>query len=320
MRLSLWSSRSRTWRQTLLNAQWAEGHNLDGFWYADHLMPREGASDRHGETHDCWSTLAAIAVATPTLRVTSMVSPVSFRHPLHLIRSATEVNSISTAGCTLGVGAGWQINEHSAYGFELLAPRERVERLDEALHLIRLLSTGQPTKFDGKYFSVESDGLAPAPDQRLRLVVGGSGPRVIAAAARWAHGVNNWANPATLIEFLDRVDAACEAEQRLRPSLLVSCQALLSIDSTTEDRYIPVDIDPQQLIRQDPDRMVETLRRYASLGVDEFGVSDAHLPANDRQRIDVLEQLYERVLIHVREVPGAPTGNYPSRPLNPRAF
>lgn len=123
MKFSVWPSYERPWNEVVELAAWAESAGWYGLWYADHLMPDtdDGAPD-DGDALECWSVLAGLAPLTSTLRLGSLVSPVTLHHPVVLAKRATTVDHISDGRAVLGIGAGWQVNEHACAGIELPPP------------------------------------------------------------------------------------------------------------------------------------------------------------------------------------------------------
>ena len=139
-------------------AQWAEHHGWYGAWVADHYMPNTGAEAvAGGPTNECWSYLAALAATTTTLRIGPLVSPTTVHHPALLANRAATIDGISDGRFVLGLGAGWQINEHRAYGIDLLEPGPRVTRFAEGIQIVRSLLHEERTT------STASTSTSPTP-------------------------------------------------------------------------------------------------------------------------------------------------------------
>lgn len=118
-------------------------------------MPNhEGSATQDGNVYECWSMIAAIAAVTERIRVGSLVSPTTFRHPTVLANTAATIDQISRGRLTLGIGAGWQVNEHLAYGVDLLEGKDRVDRFVEAIQIIKSMLTHNRTSFAGQHFSI----------------------------------------------------------------------------------------------------------------------------------------------------------------------
>ena len=143
-------------------------------WNYDHFY---GLADPAQETLEGWTTLAAMATIVKRSRVGCMVSGVTYRHPAVLANMAVAVDHISGGRLEFGLGAAWHELEHSAYGIDFPSAAERIDRLDEALEIIKLLWTEDSSTFDGRYYKLKDARCVPKPVQRPHppIVVGGSG-------------------------------------------------------------------------------------------------------------------------------------------------
>ena len=197
MKFSVWPNMSHAPSEVFDTARWAEDTNWHGIWYADHYMPNTGdESITPGDTHECWAMLPAIAALTDRLRVGTLVSPTSVHHPAVLANRAASIDHISNGRMVLGLGAGWQINEHRAYGIELEPAKERVDRFEEAIQIIRSLMGQDRTTFDGDVYSILDATSDPAPIQSpLPILVGTGGKRMLKITARFADEWNTWGGP-----------------------------------------------------------------------------------------------------------------------------
>jgi F420-dependent oxidoreductase-like protein len=192
MRLSLMieGQEGVTWEQWLAIAQTAERCGYEGLFRSDHYLSVMGDSRR--DALDAWATLAGLATVTSTLRLGTLVSPATFRHPAVLAKNAVTVDHISGGRVELGIGAGWNAAEHAAYGFDLPPMRQRFDRFAEQVEIVRgLLSDGE-FAFDGRYYRLPGVDAQPKPvNGHLPIVLGGkAGPRAAALAARFADEYN----------------------------------------------------------------------------------------------------------------------------------
>jgi F420-dependent oxidoreductase-like protein len=176
-----------TWAEFL--AVWQEADQIDVFesaWNWDHFYPLAPPFD--GPSLEGWTMLAALAQATTRLRLGAMVNGMHHRHPAVTANMAATLDHISGGRFELGIGAGWNEMESNAYGITLGTLRQRFDRFDEGLAIIRALLDQRETSFQGQYFQLESAWCEPKPVQaKLPIVVGGKGPtRTLRAAAQWA--------------------------------------------------------------------------------------------------------------------------------------
>src|SRR3954465_15844061 len=121
MRFSVWPNPAQQWTEILGVAEHAEATGWDGVYFADHFMPNDESGDRalDGDVLECWSVLAALSSITDRVRLGPLVSGNTYRHPAVLAKNAATIDNISNGRLVLGVGAGWQVNEHRAYGIDL---------------------------------------------------------------------------------------------------------------------------------------------------------------------------------------------------------
>ena len=130
MRFSFWTGNGQSWEDTLEGCRYAESTGWDGIWYADHFMPNEDNVDQ--PIHEAWSVLAAIAACVPRVRIGPLVAGNTYRNPALTAKIAATIDHISGGRVVLGIGAGWQENEHEKYGFDFSPVKGRLARLDAA--------------------------------------------------------------------------------------------------------------------------------------------------------------------------------------------
>src|SRR3954470_2551402 len=155
MRFSIWPRPTASFEEIQQLAQHCERTGWDGVYFADHFMPNgPDATPLDGDTLECWSVLAGLAATVPRVKLAPLVTSVTYRHPAVLANIAAAVDNISGGRLTLGVGAGWQENEHAAYGLELGSIKERLDRFEEALEVLVGLLGSPRTTFHGTYYDV----------------------------------------------------------------------------------------------------------------------------------------------------------------------
>jgi len=142
---------------------------------SDHFVNPDGP---YKETLDLWISLGWLAEHTDTLRFGPLVTPMSFRHPVHTARMAKDVDNLSDGRLDLGVGAGWQVREHEMFGFDLLDVPDRFDRFEEGVSVVNLLLQNRETvSFDGDYYQLEDATLGPPTNSgnNVPLIIGGNG-------------------------------------------------------------------------------------------------------------------------------------------------
>jgi alkanesulfonate monooxygenase SsuD/methylene tetrahydromethanopterin reductase-like flavin-dependent oxidoreductase (luciferase family) len=175
-----------TWPQWVALARACEEHGIPALFRSDHYLELGGGHPERGSL-DAWTTLAALGAVTTTLRLGTLVSPATFRHPSVLAKAVVTADHVSNGRVTLGIGAGWHEREHEAYGFPFASTRERMDVLEEQLQVIHGAWADAPFTFEGQHYRLRNLEAQPKPVQRPRppIIIGGSaGPRSAAFAAR----------------------------------------------------------------------------------------------------------------------------------------
>src|SRR6266571_1736320 len=183
MRFGLFTSMgAQTWSGVLDLWRHLESTRWDIACVTDHFMPN--TKEREGAMLESWSTLSALAALVPRIRVGTIVLGNTYRHPAVVAKMAAQVDIISGGRLLLGLGAGWQENEHQAYGIPFHTMRERLDRLDEACQVMKSLWTQHRSQFTGRYYQLSDAPLEPKPVQtpHPELMIGGGGARVTCLA------------------------------------------------------------------------------------------------------------------------------------------
>jgi alkanesulfonate monooxygenase SsuD/methylene tetrahydromethanopterin reductase-like flavin-dependent oxidoreductase (luciferase family) len=298
MKISLWPNPTLPPAEVLDASRWADEAGWYGIWFPDHYMPNTGTDETStGPLHECWAMLPAIAAVTESVRIGPLVSPTTVHHPALLANRAASIDHISNGRMVLGMGAGWQVNEHRAYGIDLPPPGPRVDRFEEAIQIVRSLLTEDRTTFEGEVFTVVDAPCDPAPVQSpLPLLVGTASPRMLRITARHADEWNTWGDPDLAGERRRGFLAACDDVGRDPATMWTSVQAMLTLtdgDSSTGE-------SSGRSIAGSADRLVEALGRYGDLGFDEFILPAWNLGESAGARQEALERLDVEVLSVVR--------------------
>jgi alkanesulfonate monooxygenase SsuD/methylene tetrahydromethanopterin reductase-like flavin-dependent oxidoreductase (luciferase family) len=248
-----------TWPQWVALARAAEEAQLDALFRSDHYRAI-GRGDPNGAL-DAWGTICALAAITSTIRLGTLVTPVTFRKPSVLAKLVTTADHVSGGRVELGLGAGWYESEHTAYGFDFMTTKGRLDELDRQLAEI----TRQWT---------EADDIWPKPLQqpRPRILVGGRAmPRTVAAAVAFADEYNTvWPTVPEARERKQRLDDAAEKAGRdpLRFSMMIE-------------------------LNGDADELEEQLHAYADAGVERVMLQ--HLQHEDVERVALMGEVAARL-------------------------
>ena len=206
-----------TWPQWRALAAACEEHGIPSLFRSDHYQNLDGEHPERGAL-DAWSTTNALAALTTTLRLGTLVSPASFRHPSVLAKLVVTADHVSGGRIDLGIGAGWHQREHEAYGFPFAPTRTRMDVLEEQLQVLMGTWSDGSFSFEGEHYVLRDLDAQPKPIQRPHppLLMGGSaGPRSAAMAARFADEYNT---PFPALEDVPRlrgaIAEACERAGR----------------------------------------------------------------------------------------------------------
>jgi alkanesulfonate monooxygenase SsuD/methylene tetrahydromethanopterin reductase-like flavin-dependent oxidoreductase (luciferase family) len=207
-----------------------------------------------------------------------LVTSVTYRHPAVLANIAATVDQVARGRLTLGIGAGWQENEHVAYGIFLGTVRERMDRFEEAVQILRSLLSQSRTTFSGQYFQLQDAPCQPAPVQDpLPLLIGGGGERrTIPIAARYADHWNAWTTPELLAHKVSVLRAYCDQLGRDPSEIQISTQALLylSTDKSWLDEKRQAAEPGRPVIIGTPGEVADIVAQYQAAGADELIIPD----------------------------------------------
>ncbi|MEA2330242.1 MAG: hypothetical protein QOH58_380 [Thermoleophilaceae bacterium] len=205
-----------TWDDWRALAAACEDHGIGTLFRSDHYLSVEGQPGRG--SLDAWGTIVALAAVTTKVRLGTLVSPATFRHPSELAKLVTTADHVSGGRVELGMGTGWLEAEHETYGFPFPPLGVRMEMLEEQLELVARQWAEGPFSFDGRHYRVRGLDALPKPVQRPRpkLIVGGrGGNRSIALGARHADEYNTVnKSAAECAAVRAELDAACAAVRR----------------------------------------------------------------------------------------------------------
>ena len=298
MKFSVWPGAAQPWESTLEVALNAEAKGYDGVWYADHFMPN--AEDVSGPTNEAWATIAALAVAVPRVRIGPLVTGNTYRHPAVLAKMAATVDNISGGRLVLGLGAGWQENEHTKYGIEFSTLGGRMKRLEEACQVVKGLFTNDRTDFSGKYYQLNDAPLVPKPAQAtLPLLIGGGGEKVtMRIAATYADEWNVWGGPEVLKQKIGVLEEHCRAIGRDPNEIKRSAQGMLvlSDDTALIERMRATG---RPVIAGNPDEVAAIMQGYVDAGVDEFIIPDFNL-GRGAEKLAAYNRFWDEVAVRFR--------------------
>src|SRR5438128_6895894 len=211
-------SNDRLFDRVVENAKAAERAGFDLVTVMDHLYQIRGIGPETEPMMEAYTTLSALATQTSRVKLGTLVTGVTYRNPALLAKLVTNLDVISRGRAILGIGAAWNEDEHRGYGFDFPPIGQRMDRLDEALRICKLMFTQERPSFKGRFYRIERAINHPAPIQPggpTILVGGGGEKRTLRLAARYAD-MTHWfvASTDELRHKCEVLLRHCEAEGR----------------------------------------------------------------------------------------------------------
>jgi F420-dependent oxidoreductase-like protein len=264
----------------------AEAAGFDFVTVMDHFYQIPVVGSEEEPMLEAYSTLAALAARTSRVRLSTLVTGVTYRNPALLAKTVTTLDVISKGRAMLGIGAAWNQSEHEGYGFDFPPIGERMDRLDEALTICRLMFTERRPSFEGKHYRIRSALNSPRPIQPggPRILVGGGGERrTLRLVARHAD-MSHWF--AASVEELQRkteiLERHCEAEGRDSSTILRTVAApVLLVENQQQAAALLERIPPERramFTTATPEQAAERLSVYVDAGFRGFTFNNPTLP------------------------------------------
>lgn len=256
----------------------AEDLGFDSVTVMDHFRPFY--PPKNGNLLESWVTLGALAVETSKVKIGTLVTCASYRNPALLAKISACLDHISGGRLKLGIGAGWFKEEFEEYGIPFPKPKERIERLEEAIQIVKKLWTQEDASFNGRYYRIDRAVCNPKPVQKPHppIVVGGSGEKfTLKVVAKLADG---WNSPGSFERYANKLEVLkrhCVKVGRDFKEIRLSWTAWVILSS---DRKKIAEFQPSYIKNLDdfidayligtPDQCVEKIKRFINLGVTDF--------------------------------------------------
>lgn len=257
---------------------------FDSVWVDDHVVP--GSSWLPNETPylECLTTIAYLAPLFPDLQFGSSVLCQSYRNPALMAKMVANLQWLTGGRFLFGIGAGWMQEEYQAYDFDFPAASARVDQMEEAIQIVKLLWTQSPASFAGKYYRIDNAYCAPRPDPMPPILIGGGGEqktlRVVARYADW------WNLPSgTLENYAHKLDVLrqhCQAVERDFDDIVKTWSPeAIAIAATEEAAQQIAATSPykKDVIIGTPRQVAEQLKPFVDLGVERLIIRIIDFPA-----------------------------------------
>jgi F420-dependent oxidoreductase-like protein len=257
-----------------------ESNGYIGLYRSDHYT---NANPPDQDSLECWVSLTWLATHTKHIEFGPLVTPMSFRHPTHTARMATAVDDLSGGRLTLGIGAGWQEREHNNYGWDLLSPKARFNRLEEGLEVItRLFKSDDPVDYEGAFYRLHDGILLPRPARPggPPIMVGGNGSkRTLPLVARYAEVWNGlFIPPPEITRLNEKLDEYITLQGRqpkdVRRSLMTGCvfgfdheDVARKVNLRTHGQRSISDLRQRGMVVGTAEEIVEQCKQLVSAGI-----------------------------------------------------
>jgi alkanesulfonate monooxygenase SsuD/methylene tetrahydromethanopterin reductase-like flavin-dependent oxidoreductase (luciferase family) len=243
------------WPELLGLAHAAESAGYDSIWLGDHMLYRGDGRPERGPW-DAWTMLAALAASTERVRLGPLVAATAFHAPGLTARMAAAIAEISAGRFVLGLGTGWNDTEFRAFGFDT---ERKVARFEEAFAIIRRLLDGERVTSSGRFYEVDDAVLLPPPQHSVPLMVGTTGPRVLAAAGPHVDWWNCWYS-----WYGNTAEGFADLSARIEGNFRRSACVLVGVDGGRGERPLEEDAPPV-----DVESLPAHLDALAQAGADE---------------------------------------------------
>ena len=262
----------------------AENSGFDSFWVMDHFHQIQFVGRSEEPMLEGWTVISMLAAITSKIRLGTLVTGIIYRYPSVLAKIAATLDVLSKGRLFMGIGAGWNEEESSAYGISFPSNQERMLRLEEAIQVIRKMWTQEPyASFNGKYYQIRNAYCNPKPIQKPSppILVGGGGERkTLKIVAKYADACNLFGSPETVRKKLDVLKEHCKSVGRDYDSILKTKLGAIIIDENND---------------MAKDRVQKTFRGIPEEQIKEFVIHGT--PEDVSRQIETFEQVGIQYLI-----------------------
>jgi F420-dependent oxidoreductase-like protein len=263
----------------------AETLGFDSFWVMDHLHQISYVGKPEEPMLEGWTTISVLAGMTSKIKLGTLVTGNSYRHPAILAKIGATLDVLSKGRLFMGIGAAWNEEEAKAYGIPFPPTRERLERLDEAVQIIKKMWTEDRVTFNGKYYKIENALCNPKPLQKPhpKILIGGAGEKhLLRTVAKYGDACNLFGSPETVKKKLEVLREHCKAVGRDYDSILKTKLGQAYIDSdpaavqarvSMMEKMMPPGMLKEVMIYGTPEQIQKQVEEYRDVGVEYFIMS-----------------------------------------------
>lgn len=291
----------RLFDRVIESARAAEKAGFDLFTVMDHFYQIRGIGPETQPMLEAYTTLAAVATATSRIKLSTLVTGVTYRNPAELVKEVTTLDVISKGRAIFGIGAAWNEDEHRGYGIEFPPIGQRMDRLEEAVTIAKLMFTEDRPSFEGKYYRLERALNFPRPIQKggPKILIGGGGEkRTLRILAK--HGdIGHWF--AAPVEELKRKKAVfeehCAAVGRDPSEVMLTMGVSIAVArNEREGKAVLESLPPERRAMSQvktPEQTAEFLRPYIDAGFTGFTINNTVAPT--AEAIEIVGEMIKMV-------------------------
>ena len=288
-----------SWEDILPTIKTVESGRWHSLWVSDHFIPpAPGENVEHKEALEAWSIITAAATVTKRVRLGVLVSGNTYRNPALLAKMASTVDQISNGRLILGIGAGWYKREHEAFGWEFPSVKERCDRLEEAVELIKMLFTADgPINYNGQYYQLKQAYFSPPCTQKphIPILIGGNGEkRTLRILARLGNicnlDFNTPGSPEMFKHKIEVLELHCEEFGRDPKELKKTLHLPIHLENDEKRAARFRKIRGEWTLTGSASFIINRIQEYLDVGVEEF------MFGSTPSRVELYERLNEEIL------------------------
>ncbi len=254
----------------------AESYGFDSFWVMDHFHQIRNVGEVQEPMLEGWTTQSVVAGFTSKIKLGTLVTGIVYRHPSVLAKVGATLDVLSKGRLFMGIGAAWNVDEATAYGIPFPSVKERMQRLEEAVQIIRKMWTEETATFSGKFYQVRNAYCNPKPIQKPHppIMIGGSGERrTLKIVAKYGDGCNVFGSVETVKKKLGILREHCRSVGRDYDSIVKSKLGHIMIDKDKEKvteaiKGMPEDRRREYAIYGTPEEVRKQIEAFRGVGID----------------------------------------------------
>jgi F420-dependent oxidoreductase-like protein len=280
----------------------AESYGFDSFWVMDHFHQIRNVGEIQEPMLEGWTTQAVVAGFTNKIKLGTLVTGIVYRYPSVLAKVGATLDVLSKGRLFMGIGAAWNVDEATAYGISFPPTKERMQRLEEAVQIIRKMWTEESATFSGKFYQIRNAYCNPKPIQKPHppIMIGGSGERrTLKIVAKYGDACNLFGSVETVKKKLAVLREHCRSVGRDYDSIVKSKLGHIVIDKDRARvaeavKGMPEDRRREYAISGTPEEVQQQIEAFRDAGIEYLIVNlepDVELQALDLFTNEVVKKL-----------------------------